>query len=147
LLPNSFTSPSFETAGEPQGKTPQDDRAAAAASASKESFSRLHGLYQTAVNVLKQRGVWILNQSQLINLSFMMITLADVATIDMDEDRYCCLSTLDAVSKLEDSTEAWIERRIRAAMALVGRYVAKPNFSAAVQILQKVMAATSFHSC
>lgn len=56
---------------------------------------------------------------------------------ELAEDRYSCLSTLDAVSNVEDTPEAWAERRIRTALALAGLYVVKQNFVAAVQILQK----------
>ena len=82
----------------------------------KETMSRLHQLHTMTKRMLDSRS------------------LPDSA----EEDRYSCMSTLDAVSRIEDTTEAWADRRIRTVLALVGRYSAKQNFTAAVQLLQKV---------
>jgi len=83
--------------------------------AHEQTISRLHDLYAMASKVLESHGPCNSPAS----------------------DQYSCLSTLDAVTNMDDTTDAWTERRIRAALALVGRYIVKQNFAAAVQILKK----------
>jgi hypothetical protein len=119
-----------------QGKKVQDDRGTAAY---KETMSRLHSLHTMAKRVLKSRG--ILRDGLTMRCRHMLLILqrpAGPLPDDGGEDKYSCMSTLDAVSRIEDTTEAWMNWRIRTVMALVGRYVAKQNFAVAVQLLHKV---------
>jgi hypothetical protein len=111
-----------------------------------ETIARLHGLYTTASQQLEERGEGqpcpvVCAKARVepaADTRPLCLSVAGDVAVDLDDEKYCCLSTLDAVSQLEDSTEAWVGRRIRTALALVGRYVANQSFTAAVQILQKV---------